>query len=262
MNLLFTLLCFSHFYGLHWAETNIYPPKKVSKVVIDAGHGGKDSGAKGKLYREKDITLSVALKLGQYIEQNLPDVKVIYTRKTDVFIPLFERAEIANKNQADLFISIHCNSVPGKKTYIKGTETFVMGLHTAEENLEVAKRENEVVLLEDNYKTKYGGFDPNAPESHIILSMFQNVFIDRSILFAEKIESQFKNKANRASRGVKQAGFVVLKATSMPSVLVELGFLSNPEEEIYMKSEEGQNILASAIYRAFKEYKLQIESNK
>jgi N-acetylmuramoyl-L-alanine amidase len=189
----------------------------------------------------------------------MPDVKVVYTRDSDKFIPLFERAAIANKNNAQVFISIHCNSLPAKKAHINGTETYVMGLHSTDENLAVAKRENEVILLEENYKKHYDGFDPNSPEAHIMLSMYQNAHLGQSILLAEKMEEQFKERAKRSSRGVKQAGFVVLKATSMPSVLVETGFLSNKTEEEYLVSEKGQVYLASAIYRAFKDYKDVVE---
>jgi len=228
---------------------------KIKTVVIDAGHGGKDSGALGSKTKEKDIALKIALKVGDYIKTYIPSVKVVYTRKTDKFIPLYERAEIANNYKADVFISIHCNALPKKKKYIAGTETYVMGLHTAEENLLVAKRENQVVLLENDYAKRYDGFDPNSPEAHIMLSMYQNAHLEQSILLAQKVEAQFKTRAKRASRGVKQAGFVVLKATSMPSILVETGFLSNQGEETYLNSEKGQVYLASAIYRAFKEYR-------
>lgn len=228
-------------------------------VVIDAGHGGKDSGSLGAKAQEKDIALKIALKVGAYISTYMPGVKVIYTRDSDEFVPLFERADIANKYKADVFISVHCNSLPPKKSHINGTETYVMGLHNADENLQVAKRENEVVLLEENYAKNYDGFDPNSPEAHIMLSMYQNAYIGQSILLAEKVESQFKDRAKRSSRGVKQAGFVVLRATAMPSVLVETGFLSNKTEEDYLNSEKGQVYIASAIYRAFKEYRSVVE---
>jgi N-acetylmuramoyl-L-alanine amidase len=237
-------------------EGSIAPQlNKIKTVVIDAGHGGKDSGSLGVKTQEKVVALKIAQQVGAYIKTYMPGVKVIYTRNSDVFIPLFERANIANKNNADVFISIHCNSLPPKKSHINGTETYVMGLHTAEENLAVAKRENEVILLEENYRKNYDGFDPNSPEAHIMLSMYQNAHLGQSILLAERLEDQFKNRVKRSSRGVKQAGFVVLKATSMPSVLVETGFLSNKTEELYLGSEKGQIYLASAIYRAFKEYK-------
>ena len=235
---------------------------RIKKLVIDAGHGGKDSGSSGSKGKEKDITLKIALLLGQYVKEQLPDVQVIYTRKTDVFLELGARADVANRNDADVFISIHCNSLPKRNEKISGTETFVMGLHTAEENLAVAKRENEVILLEDNYLQRYGGYDPNSPEAHIILSMYQNAFISQSILLAEKVENQFKQVTKRPSRGVKQAGFVVLRATAMPSILVETGFLSNTQDEAYLLSHRGQTQIASAIFRAFKSYKEVVESGQ
>lgn len=231
---------------------------KVNTVVIDAGHGGHDPGTKGKKYKEKDIALSVALKVGNYIKENVPGVKVIYTRDKDVYVPLDERAEIANQNKADMFISIHVNSIPNTTTY--GTETWVMGLHKSESNLEVAKRENAVILLDENYQERYEGFDPNSDESYILFSLTQNAYLESSLKMAEKVEKQFKNRVGRNSRGVKQAGFVVLYKTAMPSVLVETGFITNAKEEAYLGSEEGQNLLASGIYRAFKEYKSEIES--
>ncbi len=230
----------------------------ISKVVIDAGHGGKDPGCNGKHSREKEITLAVALKLGKYIQDNIPDVEVIYTRTTDVFVELNDRAEIANKNDADLFISIHCNA--HSSTSIKGTETYVMGLGKSKQNLEVAKRENEVILLEDDYLTTYDGFDPNSPETQIIFNLYQNAYLEQSILFANMVEKQFKERAKRSSRGVKQANFVVLYKTAMPSVLVESGFLTHRSEEQYLLSDEGQSVIASAMYRAFKEFKAQVEN--
>jgi N-acetylmuramoyl-L-alanine amidase len=238
-----------------------YNRAKIKTVVIDAGHGGKDCGSIGAVVQEKAITLKIALQLGKYIKENMPDVKVIYTRTSDKFVPLFERAAIANRNQADVFISIHCNSLTAKKNIIKGTETYVMGLHSSDENLSVAKRENEVILLEDNYSKHYQGYNPNSPEAHIMLSMYRNAYLDQSILLAEKVEYQFKEKVKRNSRGVKQAGFVVLKATAMPAVLIETGFLSNKEEEAYLNSEKGQSYLASAIYRAFRDYKIIVEKS-
>jgi len=226
---------------------------KLNTVVIDAGHGGKDFGAIGKKSREKDIVLNIALKTGKYIEDNIPDVKVIYTRKTDVFIPLHERAEIANKNNADLFISIHANANPNPRPY--GTETFAMGLHKSEENLEVAKLENSAILYEENYNETYEGFDPNSAESYIIFSLIQNSNLEQSIGYASFVQDEFRIRAQRKDRGVKQAGFLVLWKTTMPSVLIETGFLTNLKEEKYLASNEGQTYIASAIYRAFKEYK-------
>lgn len=233
------------------------PKTKISCVVLDAGHGGHDPGTIGNRYQEKDIALSIVLKVGQYIRDNIPDVKVIYTRETDVFVPLDERAEIANKNQADVFISIHCNANPNKKPF--GTETYTMGLTKASDNLEVAKRENSVILIEDNYSSRYQGFD-NSPESYIMLSLMQNTHRDQSIQLASSIQKQFRERANRIDRGVKQAGFLVLWQTTMPSVLIETGFLSNLEEEKFLASSAGQDYIASAIFRAFRDYKSMIEN--
>jgi len=231
---------------------------ELSTIVLDAGHGGIDNGTSGKYSKEKDIALKLALKVGNYIESNFPDVKVIYTRKTDVFVPLDKRAEIANSNKADLFISIHLNGVTNHKVY--GTETFVMGLHKSNENLEVAKKENSAILFEKDYSTKYEGFEPNSSESYIIFSLLQNTFQEQSLSYASIIQDQFTNRTHRKNRGVKQAGFWVLWKTTMPSVLIEAGFLSNPKEEKYLISEKGQDYIASAIYRSFKDYKNSIEA--
>jgi N-acetylmuramoyl-L-alanine amidase len=226
--------------------------KKIT-VVIDAGHGGKDPGAKGSTVDEKVINLAVALKLGNLIADKNDDVKVIYTRKTDKFIELDERANIANRNKADLFISIHANAVK-KGSHVVGTETFTLGLARTEENLEVAKRENSVIMLEDDYLQKYENFDPSSTESYIIFEFMQNKHLEQSISFASEIQKAFTS-AKRVDRGVKQAGLLVLRKTSMPSVLVELGFLTNKDEEKYMKSAAGQNALATALYNAFVKYK-------
>lgn len=232
---------------------------KVSTVVIDPGHGGRDSGAKGSYSLEKDVVLAISLKLGKLIEVKLPEVKVIYTRTIDDFIPLHKRADIANKNNADLFISIHANGWANSSSY--GTETLVLGLHRTDENFEVAKQENSVILLEDDYNTTYAGFDPNSPESYIIFSLMQNLYLDQSINFAALVQDQFRNRAKRKDRGVKQQGLLVLARTSMPGVLVETGFISNKEEEDYLNSELGQDYIASAIFRAFRDYKNLIEEN-
>ncbi|MFA8436103.1 MAG: N-acetylmuramoyl-L-alanine amidase [Marinifilaceae bacterium] len=232
---------------------------RIRTVVIDAGHGGKDPGAIGKRSYEKNIVLAISLKLGHYIEKNFPEVKVLYTRKTDIFIPLDQRSEIANKNNADLFISIHANA--NRNPRIRGTETYTLGLHKTKENLEVAMKENAVMLYEEDYSTKYEGFDPNNPASYIIFNLLQGINREKSIDLAELTESQFKNRAGRHSRGVREAGFWVLKQASMPSILVEAGFISNPAEEKYLNSKNGQVYLASAIYRAFKIYKKKVESN-
>lgn len=224
--------------------------KKI--VVIDPGHGGKDSGARGKHAWEKDIVLKVALKLGALIEENLNDIDVFYTRNTDEFIELNQRAAIANKYHADLFISIHANS--SKKINIKGAETYAMGIHKTNDNLEVALKENAVIALEDDFSAKYEGYDPNSAESYIIFSLMQNTYLDQSLKFASLVQKEFSDRAGRTDRGVRQAGFLVLWNTSMPGVLVELGFISNAEEEAFLISENGQDYLASAIYRAVKTY--------
>jgi len=226
-------------------------------VVIDPGHGGKDPGAMGPYGNEKDLVLAVGLQLGHYIEENFPNsVKVIYTRKKDVFIELYRRAMIANKAKADLFISIHANSNKSPKPY--GSETYVMGLHVSKSNLAVAKKENAVILQEDNYQEQYDGFDPNSDEAQIIFSLYQNEFLNQSLFLAGEIQNQFKNRVGRYDRGVKQAGFWVLYKTVMPSVLIELGFVSNPTEAKFLFSKQGTDYMASAIYRAFKKYKKEV----
>jgi N-acetylmuramoyl-L-alanine amidase len=232
---------------------------KVRTVVIDAGHGGKDPGAVGSIIKEKDVVLNIALKLGKYIEDNFDDVKVVYTRKTDVFIEVRERPEIANRNNADLFISIHANALSKSKAY--GTETFVMGINKDARNFEVAKRENSVITLEEDYETKYDNFDPNSIDSYIIFSVVQKTYQTHSLAFAAMVEEEFKTRAKRYSRGVKQEGFWVLYNTAMPSVLVETGFLTNSAEEKFLGSENGQDLIASAIFRAFRRYKEAIEKN-
>ena len=233
------------------------PPYRIKTVIIDPGHGGFDPGTHGVSTLEKDLVLSVGKKLRDLLAEKYPQVKVIMTRDKDVFIPLFQRAKIANDANADLFISIHANFMP-KSSVTLGTETYVMGLHTAEYNLDVAKRENADILLEDNYKNNYD-YDPNSPEGHILFSMYQNAFLDQSIQFGQFVENQYASHANRKSRGVKQAGFVVLKATSMPSVLLEIGFLSNREEENYLKTDNGKQKIAESIFNGFTEYKKKIE---
>ena len=230
----------------------------VKTVVIDAGHGGKDPGAIGSFSKEKNITLAIALKVGKYIEKNIKGVKVVYTRKSDVFIPLDERAKIANDNNADLFISIHVNSSPSSRAY--GTETYIMGLHKSEDNLRVAMKENSAILYEENYKQKYGGLEPDSAATYIVMSLYQNAYREYSLKFAQLVQDQFRLRAKRKDLGVKQAGFVVLWRTTMPSVLIEVGFISNPNEERYLNSQYGQDIIASAIYRAVKEYKKYVES--
>lgn len=227
----------------------------VRTVVIDPGHGGAKPGAQGSRSWEKDITLSVAKKFGQLIKDNYPDVKLIYTRTTDVDISLAERARIANRNKADLFISIHANSHPTSAP--TGVETFVMGLSESKANLEVAKKENADILLEADYQNNadYSGFDPNAPETYVMLAMFQNAFIDKSLNFAQAIQNQYKQNLKTINRGVKQAELYVLYKTTCPSVLTEIGFISNPAEEAFMLSDEGQAKIAVSLFRAFMNYK-------
>lgn len=251
--------------------TSFTPPLRsgysLSRIVIDAGHGGHDSGCLGSKSKEKDIALKISLKLGAYIEEHFPDVQVIYTRNKDVFVELHERATIANNAKADLFICIHANSACYFNKKLKkemcnkdtqGAETWVMGLNRSEANLEVSKRENEVVLLEKDYIKQYDGFDPNSPEANIIFSLYQNAFLDQSLKMASYIQQEFV-KNGRNNRGVKQAGFLVLYKTTMPSILVETGFLSNLDEERYLNSDKGQTETASAIFQAFKSYKHSVD---
>lgn len=227
-------------------------------VVIDPGHGGRDIGAPGIRINEKTINLGVALKLGKLIEKNFDDVKVVFTRKTDTQVELKDRATIANRAKADLFISIHTNSLAKSnknRTRVSGASTYTLGLHNSEENLEVAKRENAVILLEDNYTTRYEGFDPNSTESYIIFELIQGKHLEQSVNFASMIQKEFKKTANRKDMGVRQAGLLVLRETGMPAVLVELDFICNPTEEAYMRSNNGQEKLAQSIYNAFVDYK-------
>lgn len=226
---------------------------KMFVVVIDPGHGGKDNGAKGAISKEKNINLKVALLLGDYIKAEHSDVKVVYTRTTDKFIALDQRSRIANKAKADLFISIHTNSNKARSPY--GAETYTLGLARTDENLEVAKRENSVITLEDDYKQKYEGFDPNSSESYIIFEFMQNKHMAQSVTLASSIQKEFSKRSGRKDRGVRQAGFLVLRASSMPSVLVELGFISNRNEEKYLNSDSGQKSLAKSISAAFTQYK-------
>lgn len=231
---------------------------KVKKIVIDAGHGGKDPGTHGKFTKEKNITLTVAKKFGSYIKEYLPDVEVVYTRTNDTFVELEDRAAIANKSEADVFISIHANAI--SKPSIYGTETYVMGLHKSEGNFEVAKRENSVILYEEGYEEKYQGFDPNSPESVILFSLTQSANLENSLNLATKVETQFGKRAGRKSRGVKQAGFWVLWRTSMPSILVEIGYLTNVNEEQELNDASVQANIASGLFRAFRDYKTEIEA--
>jgi len=229
----------------------------IRTVVIDAGHGGKDPGAVGRRAQEKNIVLTIALKLGTLIQRNFPEVKVIYTRDRDQLVELHERASIANRNHADLFISIHANANNVKT--LRGAETYIMGLHRSQANLEIAKLENASILLESDYTANYEGFDPNSDESYITFSLYQNANLDLSSRFAAVVQEQMKERVGLNDRGVRQAGFLVLYKTTMPSVLVEVGYMSNPDEENFLISGQGQDYIASAIYRAFREYKQQIE---
>ncbi len=230
--------------------------KGVQKVVIDAGHGGKDTGTKARNKRhkhEKHITLAIAKKLGKYIEDNCPDVEVIYTRKKDVYLTLNQRAEIANKADADLFISIHVDAVGNKS--VRGASVYVLGLHRTEDNLKVAMRENAVMLQEEDYQTKYAGFNPNDAESYIIFSLMQNQYLNNSMMMASFANQHLKSETQRRTKGVKQAGFYVLREVGMPSVLVETGYITNTSDANYLCSEAGQQKTAQAIFQAFKSYK-------
>lgn len=229
----------------------------IKTIVLDAGHGGHDPGCHGASVHEKNIALGIVLKLGKLITENCPGVKVIYTRDKDVFVELNERAAIANRNNADLFISVHCNSASSAAAY--GTETWVMAAKSSEANLEVAKRENSVITLEEDYQERYE-YDPNSPVGHIIFSLYQNAYLEQSLKLAHKIEHQFETVNKRNSRGVKRAGFIVLYRTAMPSVLIESGFLTNKNDETYLMSAEGQQAMAQSIFNAFKEYRVEMES--
>ena len=224
-------------------------------VVIDPGHGGKDVGAVGAISNEKSINLNIALALGNLIEQNLSDVRVIYTRKTDVFISLKGRAEIANRAKADLFISVHTNSVPPTKTPPQGFQVYTLGMHRAKDNLDVAMRENSVISLEKGYEKTYQGFDPNSSESYIMFEILQSANMEKSVELARLIQRSVCSKANRNDKGVHQAGFLVLRETSMPSCLIELGFITSNEEEQFLNSSRGIDLMARGIYEAFVEYK-------
>ncbi len=267
--------------------TYIKPKGKIKTVVIDAGHGGKDPGCNGVDHTEKEVTLAIALKLGKLIEENLKDVKVIYTRKTDVFVELEERAQIANRNDADLFISIHCNAA-AKYVYVKdkngkmkiktwkdkkgkihkyetanpvpyGSDTYVMGTKNEKGAMEVAKRENASMLMEDNYEKTYGGFDPNSDEAYIIMTMTISAYVEQSAKFATKIQKEYKEKSGRIDKGVQRQSIWVLWRAAMPSILTEVGFLTNPREEKFLGSEKGQYSMACSLFRAIRNYKNEVE---
>jgi N-acetylmuramoyl-L-alanine amidase len=234
------------------------PNYRIKTIVIDAGHGGEDGATRGAIAREKDVALQVALKLGEKIEREMKDVKVIYTRKTDVFVKLYERIAVANDNNADLFISIHCNSMPRRagNERVSGTETFVSGFHRLGEQ-DVAMRENASMLLEDNYEENYD-FDPNDPESYIIFSLMKNQFRDQSIRLATLVQEHFAT-SGRINRGVKEQGLAVLARAGMPAILTEIGFISNPAEERYMTSAAGQAEIVENLTNAIKSYKDLVE---
>ncbi|MBI9034382.1 MAG: N-acetylmuramoyl-L-alanine amidase [Bacteroidales bacterium] len=253
-------ICFIFFLLLLGINNHSYAQNNyVRTVVIDAGHGGKDPGAVGKISYEKDIALKIALKTGEYIKQYFPGVKVIYTRKSDKFIELYRRAQIANEAKADLFISIHCDAF--KNRDVRGASTYIMGLHKSNANLEVAKKENAAILLEDNYEDHYEGFDPNSLEGYIALAMSQTGYRDNSILLASKVQNQMRERVGMKDRSVREAGLLVLYKSAMPSILVETGYITNAKEERFLNSKDGQSYLASAIYRAFKEYKSEVEKH-
>ena len=254
---LLTILLFFSLFVMSQNSTS----NNIKTIVIDAGHGGKDPGTMGtKRYNkyEKDIALSVSLILGQYISTAFPDINIVYTRNKDVFLELYERTEIANSLNADLFISIHCDGFSNSNA--SGASVFVMGMSKLKANLDVAMRENAAIYLEDNYKQKYDGFDPGSIESYIVFNLMQNTHLEQSLELAEYVEQEFATKANRKSRGVKQAPFYVISRTNMPSILIECGFLTNPNEEDFLQSSIGQDYIASAIFRAFRSYKESVEN--
>jgi len=245
------ILIFSTFLFLSSFVNSDNDNQKPFIVVLDAGHGGHDPGNTGNGYKEKNIALKIVLKIGKILEKE-PNVKVLYTRKTDVFIKLWERAPVANKADADLFVSIHCNA---HNSQAHGTETFVLGLHKNQANFEIAKKENEVIFLEDDYKENYAGFDPSSPESLIGMTLMQEEYLDQSILLASLVQNNFTNNLRRTNRSVKQAGFMVLYKSYMPSILVETGFLTHKKEGAYLNSERGQNEMAREIANGIISYK-------
>jgi N-acetylmuramoyl-L-alanine amidase len=249
---IFVLVCCAAFFMIPTMFTSVFAQQKPFLVVLDAGHGGHDSGNRGNGYFEKKIALNIALKIGAQLEQK-SGVKVIYTRDKDVFVDLIERANIANKVDADLFVSIHCDAFSSSQAF--GAGTFVLGLHENERNFKVAQKENSVIFLEENYEQKYDGFDPNDPESVISLILMQETYLDQSIAAANTIQQSFVNNLKRKDRTVKQAGFIVLKYTYMPSVLVETGFLTNSTEGAFLNSSKGQNQMANAISSAILNYR-------
>lgn len=237
--------------GAVWCQSG--NTKKTFTLVIDPGHGGRDPGAIGKTTREKHINLSIALELGRLVEANCPNVRVVYTRKKDVFVPLDRRADIANKAKGDLFVSIHTNALP-KRRIARGTETYTLGMARADENLEVAQRENSVILVENDYQERYQGFNPRSAESYIMFEFLQDKYMENSVKLAELIQKEFRQTAGRPDKGVHQAGFLVLRATSMPSVLVEVGYISTPDEERFLNTQDGVRKMGRSLYKAFVNY--------
>ncbi len=251
------------FWGVLFFEGTAYAQEsygKIKCICIDAGHGGKDPGCVGKMSYEKNIVLKVALKVGKLIREKHPDVKVVYTRDKDVFIELGERGRIANKHKADLFISLHVNAVSNNRQ-VSGIETYVLGLHKTEANLKVAMKENEVIKYEDDYSVKYAGFDPSRAESYIIFSMMQNLYLGNSLLIAGLVQDELISATHNADRSVRQAGYLVLKDVAMPAILIEMGFISNPEEERFLNTADGQNKIARSVAKAFTAYKEEVERN-
>ena len=261
-NEFYVILLISFFLFSSFSDNEKTLNTKINTIVIDPGHGGKDPGTMGtkrfNIY-EKHIALDVSLKLGKLIKDKYPEINIIYTRKEDFFLELYERTEIANKSKADLFISIHCDGYTNPEPY--GASVFVMGMSKLKQNMDVAIRENSVMYLEDNYKEKYNGFDPKSPESYIVFTLMQNSYLNHSVKIAEEVEKEFAIQAKRKSRGVKQAPFYVISRVNMPSILVECGFLTNPKEEEYLHTEEGQNAIARSIFNGFNAYKKHIDGD-
>lgn len=255
------ILLFSLFFLLSTFGTvsfSEWRKSSISVIVIDPGHGGKDWGTSVENAREKEIVLDIALQLGKRIKAQFPEIKVIYTRTSDIFIPLHQRAEIANDNKADLFISIHVNAA--EQSWVKGTETYVFGQARNEDNLDVAKKENSVILQENNYNISYKGFDPESHESYIEFELLQDTYLEKSVMFASYIQTHLKEKALRADRNIRQADFLVLRQITMPGVLIETGYLSNPSERSFLTSTDGKKSISEAIFNAFKAFKNKIES--
>ncbi len=252
-NIIILFLALSATTFLSAQNANTALQNKPFTVVIDAGHGGHDAGAVGKISKEKNLNLDVSLLLGKKIEDSYPEVRVLYTRKKDVFLTLQERADFVNKNNADLFICVHTNAAENRN--VTGAETFVLGIDKMQSNLDVAMRENSVMMLEEGYEANYEGFDPKSIDSYIMFELMQDQYIDQSLQFATLVQQEFSGTLNRADRGVRQAGFWVLHKSACPSVLIEMGFISNAAEEKYLTSAEGKEDIAQAIYHAFENYK-------